>query len=172
MRFGASTEVNYGKGSTALKTENEGKDLIVTFSGKANGITQDEFAPKLIGKYKNGMMLFGYARLPYVDYIEPILSTRAPIFSETDNKINCTIEVENFGQVPSKETYLKIESFDKNGKKRLIASGKVKGLEPYEKTRLNMSTAIKLGKGDTKEEEFIITILDGKKQLSTQVHKI
>lgn len=71
LRFGASEEVNYGRGCQVLTTENAGKDLIVTFNGKGNGITKDEFAPKLIGKYKDGRMLYGYARLPYIDYIEP-----------------------------------------------------------------------------------------------------
>lgn len=167
LRFGASSEVNFGRGCTVLRTENEGDDLIVTFIGKGNGITPDEFAPKLIGKYKNGNMLYGYARLPYVDYIEPILSARAPVFSETDKEISCTIEVENFGQVTSKEAYLKIESLDKSGKKRLIASGKVQALQPYEKTKLSLSTEIKPGPGAIEGEEIIITILDGKKQLST-----
>ena len=48
LRFGASEEVNYGRGCQVLTTENAGKDLIVTFNGKGNGITKDEFAPKLI----------------------------------------------------------------------------------------------------------------------------
>ena len=62
LRFGASEEVNYGRGSKVLKTENDGNDLIITFDGKGNGITEKEFAPKLIGRYKNGKMLYGYAR--------------------------------------------------------------------------------------------------------------
>ena len=112
-------------------------------------------------------MLYGYVRLPYVDYMEPILSARTPVFSVTDKDISCTIEVENFGQVPSKDTYLKIESLDKNREKRLIASGKVQALQPYEKTKLSLSTEIKPGPATIKGEEIIITILDGKKQLST-----
>ncbi|HBG57296.1 MAG TPA: hypothetical protein DDX07_04695 [Porphyromonadaceae bacterium] len=75
--------------------------------------------------------------------------------------------MENFGQVTSKEAYLKIESLDKSGKKRLIASGKVQALQPYEKTKLSLSTEIKPGPGAIEGEEIIITILDGKKQLST-----
>ena len=31
-------------------------------------------------------MLYGYARLPYVDYVEPILSARAPVFSDIIRK--------------------------------------------------------------------------------------
>lgn len=71
LRFGASTEVNYGRGCKPAKTENDGNDLIVTFSGNDHGITDAEFAPKLIGKYKDGRMLYGYARVPEVVYTEP-----------------------------------------------------------------------------------------------------
>ena len=167
LRFGASSEVNFGRGSTVLKSENEGNDLIVTFNGNGNGITPDEFAPKLIGRYKNGELLYGYARLTYVDYIEPILSARSPVFSESDRKFSCTIEVENFGQVPSAEASLKIESLDKNGKKRLVASGKVPALQPYEKTKIRLTTKIKQVPAAFEGQEIIVTILGGKKILST-----
>ena len=167
LRFGASSEVNYGRGSTVQKSEKEGNDLIVTFNGNGNGITPDEFAPKLIGRYKNGELLYGYARLPYVDYIEPILSARSPLFGESDKKLSCTIEVENFGQVPSKKASIKIESLDKNGKKRLVASGKVPALQPYEKTKIRLTTKIKQVPAVFEGQEIIVTILGGKKILST-----
>ena len=167
LRFGASSEVNYGRGSTVLKSENDGNDLIVTFNGNGNGITPDEFAPKLIGRYKNGELLYGYARLPYVEYIEPILSSRAPVFGESDKNLSCTIEVENFGQVPSGEASIKIESLDKNGKKRLVASGKVPSLQPYEQTKIQLVTKIKLVPAAFEGQEIIVSILDGKKILST-----
>lgn len=160
LRFGASEEVNYGRGCTVLKTENDGKDLIVTFNGKGNGITSEEFAPKLIGKYTNGKMLYGYARLPYVDYIEPVLSARAPSFNPADKK--CTIEVQNFGQVASGETSLKVEVI-RNGKKVTLASGKVPALQAYEKTELTLPAKA----FDTPDEEFLVTIYSGKKILST-----
>ena len=167
LRFGASSEVNYGRGSTVQKSEKEGNDLIVTFNGNGNGITPDEFAPKLIGRYKNGELLYGYARLPYVEYIEPILSARSPLFGESDKKLSCTIEVENFGQVPSKKASIKIESLDKNGKKRLVASGKVPALQPYEKTKIRLTTKIRQVPAAFEGQEIIVTILDGKKILST-----
>ena len=167
LRFGASSEVNYGRGSTVLKSEKEGNNLIVTFNGNGNGITPDEFAPKLIGRDKNGELLYGYARLPYVEYIEPILSARSPVFSDSDKKLSCTIEVENFGQVPSGESSIKIESLDKNGKKRLVASGKVPVLQPYEKIKLHLTTKIKPGSAVIEGQEIIVTIMDGKKTVST-----
>lgn len=153
LRFGASTEVNFGKGSKVLSTAKEGKDLIVTFDAKGNGITADEFAPKLLGKTTAGKLLYGYARLPWVSYNDPILSARMPVFA-ADGR-NMTIEVENFGQVTSKPAVLKLEQL-KDGKKTEIGQTKLPSLAPYGKTKVTLS-----GKSNFSKEEagnFILTI--------------
>lgn len=164
LRFGASTEVNYGRGSKVLKTETDGNDLIVTFDGKGNGMTEDEFAPKLIGKYKNGKMLYGYARLPYIDYIEPILSARAPVFVQSDKGWEGNIEVQNFGQVSSQKASVKIE-YKKDGKMIKVASATVPALAPYEKTDVRFVTKANFEKAA--DYDFLVTISSGKKVLST-----
>ena len=164
LRFGASEEVNYGRGCQVLTTENAGKDLIVTFNGKGNGITKDEFAPKLIGKYKDGRMLYGYARLPYIDYIEPILSARAPIFTKSGKGLECTVEVQNFGQVSSKKALVEV-GYKQEGKTIKVASGMVPALKPYEKTDLLLSAKDRFEEG--KEYDLIVTLSSGKKVLST-----
>ncbi|MBD9093772.1 MAG: hypothetical protein EGQ20_14755 [Bacteroides oleiciplenus] len=164
LRFGASEEVNYGRGSKVLKTENDGDDLIVTFDGKGNGITKDEFAPKLIGKYRNGKMLYGYARLPYVDYIEPILSARAPVFAVSGKGMTGHIEVQNFGQVASQKASVKIE-YKKEDKLINVASATVPVLKPYEKTELQFSCKNGFEKGG--KYDFVVTVYSGKKVLST-----
>lgn len=164
LRFGASEEVNYGRGCQVLTTENAGKDLIVTFNGKGNGITKDEFAPKLIGKYKDGRMLYGYARLPYIDYMEPILSARAPVFTKSGKGLECTVEVQNFGQVESKKALVEV-GYKKEGKTIKVASGMVPALKPYEKTDLLLSAKDRFEEG--KEYDLIVTLYSGKKVLST-----
>lgn len=164
LRFGASEEVNYGRGCQVLTTENAGKDLIVTFNGKGNGITKDEFAPKLIGKYKDGRILYGYARLPYIDYIEPILSARAPVFTKSGKGLECTVEVQNFGQVSSKKALVEV-GYKKEGKTIKVASGMVPALKPYEKTDLLLSAKDRFEEG--KEYDLIVTLYSGKKVLST-----
>lgn len=164
LRFGASEEVNYGRGCQVLTTENVGKDLIVTFNGKGNGITKDEFAPKLIGKYKDGRMLYGYARLPYIDYIEPILSARAPVFTKSGKGLECTVEVQNFGQVESKKALVEV-GYKREGKTIKVASGMVPALKPYEKTDLLLSAKDRFEEG--KEYDLIVTLYSGKKVLST-----
>ena len=153
LRFGASTEVNFGKGSKVLSTAKEGKDLIVTFDAKGNGITAEEFAPKLLGKTTAGKLLYGYARLPWISYNDPILSACMPVF--TADGRNMTIEVENFGQVTSKPAILKLEQL-KDGKQTEIGQTKLPSLAPYGKTKVTLS-----GKSNFSKEEagnFILTI--------------
>ncbi|VGO20386.1 glycoside hydrolase family protein [Pontiella sulfatireligans] len=64
LQFGAPEEVNFGKGCKPVSSKSSGSDLIVTFAGKGNGITAENFAAKLIGRTKNGDLLFGYSKLP------------------------------------------------------------------------------------------------------------
>ncbi len=73
LRFGSPELVNYGKGCKVTGTKRKGEDLIVTFSGRGNGINGGDFAAKLHGKMKNGDWFFGYSRLPGVKYLEPII---------------------------------------------------------------------------------------------------
>lgn len=68
LRFGAPEKVDFGGGCRPIKSEKSGKDLIVTFDAAGNGITDDDFAAKLIGKTSKGKLLVGYSRLPGVDY--------------------------------------------------------------------------------------------------------
>ena len=50
------------------RSEASGKSLVVLFDAAGHGFTDDNFAAKLIGKNSQGKLLFGYARLPGVDY--------------------------------------------------------------------------------------------------------
>lgn len=164
LRFGGNEVVNFGGGSQVLRAENDGRDLIVIFDGRDNGITTEEFAPKLIGKYKNGSMLYGYTRLPYVDYLEAILSTRAPKFEQQGKSSYCLLELQNFGQVVSADVSVKVELI-KDGKNVQIASGKVPPLQAYEKIELKLET--KHIPENINEQKLLITIYSGKKVLST-----
>lgn len=64
LRFGASEEVDFGRGSPVLRTKKKGKDLILIFRADACGFTDENFAGKLLGRTSEGKLLFGYARLP------------------------------------------------------------------------------------------------------------
>lgn len=100
-------------------------------------------------------MLYGYARLPYVTYIEPVLSARAPVFTKSVNGIAGNVEVENFGQVTAPKASLKIK-YKVDGTWQDLAGADIPVLKPYEKTMITFS-----GKNNLetdKEYELMLSI--------------
>lgn len=160
LRFGASSEVNFGRGCIVSSVEKSGPDLIVTFDASGNGITEEEFAPKLIGKTVSGKSLYGYTRLPWINYNESILSARIPVFSTNSG----TIEVQNFGQVSSKQAILKVYQ-QKSGTQIEIGSAGIPPLEAYEKTNVVVDLDDRCEKGE--KCHFTITIQETNRQVST-----
>jgi hypothetical protein len=156
LRFGASSEVNFGRGCKAKSAEKEGDNLIVTFDAAGNGITPDEFAPKLIGQTTSGSLLYGYARLPYMNYIEPVLSAKIPQFTVRPQKVEMSVEIENFGQVASQETALKLIINQEDGNKIEIGNATVPALKAYEKINVMFPSNLFFEKG--KEYSFRISI--------------
>lgn len=151
LRFGSYTEVNFGRGSQVLKTQVDGNDLIVTFKGKGSGITAEEFAPKLIGKDSQGKMVFGYAKLPYVNYLPAILSARRPVYDKAKGCIN--VEVQNFGLSASSAAEIEVCC---NGTS--LGKASVGPLKPYEAQTVSLSVASAPDKQATYE---IIFFVDG-----------
>jgi hypothetical protein len=166
LRFGASEEVNFGRGCKAIKTERSGDDLIVTFGGAGNGIDEDNFAAKVLGKTSSGNLFFGYARLPWVSYLEPALSALPPRFTTYGEGFKITVEVQNFGQVASQPAMLSI-----NGKISdqafEIASASIPGLDPFQKTVLEL-TCGRLFKPGLAYDIAIIIEADGQSPVTLQ----
>ena len=138
IQFGEPEAVNFGKGGKVLNVEKSGNDLIVTFDATGNNFPDDEFTAKMLGKTSDGKLLFGYARLPGVEFIEPILSTLLPVITANDNGFNLKLEVQNFGQVTSKKAKLKVTCL-KNNNEIEVASGTVPTLKSYEKTTIELT---------------------------------
>jgi len=138
LRFGASEVVNFGRGCKAIKAERQGNDLMVTFDATGHGLTENNFAAKLLGKDTHGKLLFGYARLPWVDYLEPALSPRAPRIEKKGGGFRIAVEVQNFGQVASEPVDMEIicGAEDRGAK---LAAGKVPALDPFEKTTIELT---------------------------------
>ncbi|TCC98943.1 glycoside hydrolase family protein [Pedobacter psychroterrae] len=155
LNFGASEEVNYGRGFKVVKTEKAGKDMVITFNVAGKNISDDGYAAKLLGKTKSGNLVFGYALLPWINKIEAILSARLPIFTPGDKGVGVKIVVENFGQVDAKDTKLKITYID-NGQQTELASAIIPPIKPFGKTELNLESKAVFEKG--KEYDFTITI--------------
>ena len=125
LRFGSFTEVNFGRGCKAVGSRKEGKDLVVVFDGKGNGMGADEFAPKMLGRDKDGGLLYGYASLPYVDYTPAILSAAYPMYDRVRGMIS--LEVKNYGLSESRPAQVVVEAGG-----RLLAEGQIGRLQPYE----------------------------------------
>ncbi|UZO82226.1 glycoside hydrolase family protein [Aquimarina sp. ERC-38] len=159
LRFGASEEVNFGGGSKVLKTVKSGKDLIVVFSGKGNGLTKDNFAGKLLGKTMDGNLLFGYSKLPGITYITPILSSRLPEFTLSNNGLNINVEVENFGQIVSNKSKLKINLIDISGREIVLGTATVGQIEPFGKEKVKIKSSGTFVKG---EKLMVRTIIESK----------
>lgn len=161
LRFGASEEVNYGRGCKAVDSRKEGKDLIVTFNAEGHGITPEEFAPKLIGKNRKGELLFGYVRLPWVQYDNSILSTDKPVFTVMGTGTDMTLNVENFGLSTSKTSTLSIKVSSKGGLTRELGTTELPPLEPYGKKQVKLSSSMVFEKGKTYNFEIRIRTIDG-----------
>ncbi|APZ45573.1 hypothetical protein BW723_04355 [Polaribacter reichenbachii] len=63
LRFGATEEVDFGRGCKVLSTKKKGKGLLVEFSGIGNGITENNFVCKLLGSTKKGNLIIAYSKL-------------------------------------------------------------------------------------------------------------
>ncbi len=147
LRFGAFTEVNFGRGSEPVSWEKSGRDLIVVFNGAGSGITADEFAPKLVGRDRKGGLAIGYARLPYVDYTPALLSARCPRYDSVARQWR--IEVQNFGLGASEPTLLRIAADGAT-----VAETEVPVLQPYEKRTLFVAGENPLGDKSLPEVGF------------------
>ncbi|MFD2256823.1 glycoside hydrolase family protein [Luteolibacter algae] len=150
LRFGASEEVNYGRGSKLISSEKVGSDLILTFSGKDTGITKENFAGKLLGKSTDGKLLFGWAALPGTKAQVPLLSPLSPKFEFTPDGTVAYVEIQNFGEIASKASTVRLLSGD-----RTIGTGSVRTLEPFEKSIVRIVCGKPLKKGTSPE----ITVL-------------
>jgi hypothetical protein len=149
LRFGAPEEVDFGRGSALLRTERDGKDLIAVFSGQGNGFADHNFAGKLLGRSADGKLLFGYCRLPWLDYAEPILTVRRPEVANRDGKHVLRIEVSNHGQVASKPSEIQIAAAN-------IApiTAACPALQPYSKASVDVSLPESFRPGKTYDLEI------------------
>lgn len=144
LRFGSYNEVNYGKGARPVAWRSEGDDLIVTFDGNGSGIDVDEFAPKLIGKDKDGEPVAGYARLPYVNYRPAILSPRKPVYDRASGAWQ--VVVENFGLSQSEKTEISIISGNS-----LSGTSIISPVKPYDTVTLSIPSDGTPAEGDILE---------------------
>jgi len=131
LRYGAPEEVDFGRGSSLLKTEKVGKDLIAVFSAIGNGFSDHNFAGKLLGQTSKGKLLFGYSRLPWVSYDEPILSARNPKSVNDHGKLLLQVEVTNYGLSTSTPSGVSISIADEDQKTIAEVQGQCPKIDPW-----------------------------------------
>ena len=141
LHFGASEEVNFGRGSKISSTRKKGMDLVLVFDGQGNGLTGDNFVAKLLGKNLEGGIVFGYARLPEFIYEDAILSARRP---EITQKGTLRINVKNFGIEKSVDLPILVEVKDKENWKH-IAKGTVASLKSYQEKEVMLEAIMDFG---------------------------
>ena len=153
LRFGSFTEVNFGRGCKPVKTKVSGEDLIVVFNAEGSGITSGEFAPKMIGKHRNGNMLYGYARLPYVNYRPALLSARRPVLDKEKGELK--VEIQNFGLSASEPAEVEVICGGHS-----LGRMTLKTLQPYEVEYLAFSPDAALA--DDKSSYEVVFFYEGK----------
>ncbi len=124
LRFGLSSDVNFGKGCKVKSIESDGEDLIITFKTNGYTIPDSEFAPKLLGRNTKGGIVYGYTRNPNVDFEAAILSCCNP---EVKNSI-LNVTVENFGLKTSLPSLLRVTTEEGKTYEKAIPASK-----PYER---------------------------------------
>lgn len=154
LRFGSYTEVNYGRGCQVKGSRREGDDLIVTFSAQGHGMTREEFAPKMIGKDADGALVYGYARLPYVDYAPALLSACRPVYDRQKNQVE--VEVQNFGLTASAEG-VEVSVYSGSA---LCAHGTLPSLQPYQRIHVSLPAL-----ADRQDEAYEVVFARNGKEL-------
>ena len=145
LKFGAHNKVNFGNGLSYSSSENSGtSDLIITFTGVAgqSGITEDEWAPKMLGLMTNGSVAFGYAKMPGVDYKPAMLSAVTPTFA-ADGTVQ-SVCITNYGEQAATATTVRI--YAPNGT-TLLAHGTTSALAAYGNETVNMTKDAAAGAG-------------------------
>jgi hypothetical protein len=64
LRYGASEEVNFGRGASPITSRRDGRDRIIEFDRKLAGFNKEHFAGKLIGRNADGGLLLGWSAAP------------------------------------------------------------------------------------------------------------
>lgn len=64
LRFGASAEVNFGRGGRAIENIRHDDGMLVVFEDADAGLLAEDYVGKLLGLTKDGKLVIGFARLP------------------------------------------------------------------------------------------------------------
>ena len=163
LKFGSHDKVNYGNGFSYSSSENYGtSDLIITFTGHAglSGITETEWAAKMLGQMNDGSVAFGYAKMPGIDYKPAMLSAVVPNIA-ADGTVQ-SISVSNYGQSASKTTSVRV--FNQTGT-TLLAHGTTSTIAAFGNETV---TLVKDAAAQAGYKSMQIRYYDGENLLNTE----
>jgi hypothetical protein len=110
LRFGAPSQVDFGKTSAPLSTGVTGTALAAEFSDDGCGFQPSDRTAKLLARDRKGGLVFGYAALPDEPEEYPLLSAHGSIKADPiqNGTRELTVQVENFGLAKSAATQVKL----------------------------------------------------------------
>jgi hypothetical protein len=129
IRFGAPRSVDFGGGAKPIEKAAEGRNLILTFPRNKVVFEPGAFVAKLLGKTKKGEPLFGFARIPGVNF-QPALVSLDGLKIENNQLI---IGVENFGLKASVEKPLRLYLVGNKNRQIQAKAFLVPSLKPYQR---------------------------------------
>lgn len=175
LRFGRYTVVNRGGGAVVKSsTVDSDGSLVLTLDGKDTGLTSDDFAPKLIGRYAAGYvspstptasaggLCYGYAKLPYYNYTPAYLSPVLPQIGSGSRVVR--VRVDNVG-LSSSEAGTVLKVLDNSGS--VLATGTVPSVAPYANATVELSAVKAIPAGST-----MLTVALYKDGRQTDSHKL
>lgn len=160
LRLGHFRQVNYGKGSKAIRSKSEGTDLIITFLKKDLGLTNTTYDLKLLGKTANHKLIYGYALLPDKNPDAAVLTTSPIIEQKNETQHLLKTSIGNYGLTKSAPCSLEIIAYN-NEKRTVLKQFKIPSLESYEELTLQVS----LDNSKIKKQHFEAIIITSKKEI-------
>ncbi len=132
LRFGAPSKVDFGQAAAPLSTTVNNGWLIATFAAKDCGFGPEDGTAKLLGRDRKGGLVLGYSALPGEPEDYALLSPNAVVRADpiADGQRQLTVEVENFGLIPSAETRVTLALRDQ-GKDAPAYTAPLPALAPY-----------------------------------------
>ncbi len=145
LRFGAPSQVDFGRTAAPLSTRVNGSHLIAEFSAADCGFQPTDRTAKLLAHDHEGGIVFGYAALPGEPTEYPMLSAHGSVNAEAINADTrkLTVQVENFGLATSAATTVSLQIRPSDGEATAFTAP-LPPLEPYASADLSFSVPAEL----------------------------
>lgn len=137
LRFGAPTQVDFGKTTPPLSSKSQDNALVAEFAADGCGFQSSDRTAKLLARDHKGGIVFAYAALPDEPAEYPLLSAHGVIKAGpvANGTRELSVEVGNFGLASSAATKLQLELRPDKGEP-LTLTAPLPALAPDASTRV------------------------------------